>query len=66
MKDHSPSALPAASEIAFALKANGYTIYIFDGFWWLVLADSIIVEEKDVACLLIYLMVQQAIFIDLY
>ena len=50
IKDHSSSALPTASEIALALKPNDYATCIFDGFWWLVLVDSINVEEKDVAC----------------
>ena len=50
IKDHSSSALPTASEIALALKTNDYVTCIFDGFWWLVLVDSINVEEKDVAC----------------
>ena len=54
IKDHSPSALLTASKIALALKANGCTAYIFDGFWWLVLVDSIIVQEKDVTCMFMH------------
>ena len=50
IKDHSFSALPTASEIALTLKPNDYATCIFDGFWWLVLGDSINVEEKDVTC----------------
>ena len=50
IKDHPSSALPTASEIALALKPNDYATCIFDGFWWLVLGDSINVEEKDVTC----------------
>ena len=47
IKDHYSSALPSASEIALALKPNDYVACIFDSFWWLVLVDSINVEEKD-------------------
>ena len=44
------SALPTAGEIALKLKPNNYATCIFDGFWWLVLVDSINVEKKDVTC----------------
>ena len=50
IKDHSSPALPTATEIAFALKPSGCATHIYYGFWWLVLVDSINVEEKDVAC----------------
>ena len=50
IKDHSFSALPTAGEIALKLKPNNYATCIFDGFWWLVLVDSINVEKKDVTC----------------
>ena len=54
IKDHSSSALPTASEIALALKANDYTTCIFYGFWWLVLVDSIDVEEKNMPCMFMH------------
>ena len=47
IKDHSFSALPTAGKIALKLKPNSYATCIFDGFWWLVLVDSINVEKKD-------------------
>ena len=50
IKDHSFSAQPTASEIALTLKPNDYATCIFDGFWWLVLVDSIDLEEKDETC----------------
>ena len=50
IKDHSFSALPTASEIALTLKPNDYATCIFDGFWWLVLVDSINLEKKDLTC----------------
>ena len=50
IKDHSFSALPIANEVALTLKPNDYATCIFDGFWWLVLADSINMEEKDGTC----------------
>ena len=50
IKDHSFSALPTAGKIALKLKPNNYATCIFDGFWWLVLVDSINVEKKDVTC----------------
>ena len=49
IKDHYFSALPTASEIVLTLKPNDYATCICGGFWWLVLVDSINVEEKDVA-----------------
>ena len=64
IKDHFFSALPTGSDIALTLKPNDYATYIFGGFWWLVLVDSINLEEKDVthgsSCIP---MVQQTIFI---
>ena len=47
IKDHFFSALPTGSDIALTLKPNDYAAYIFGGFWWLVLVDSINLEEKD-------------------
>ena len=64
IKDHFFSALPTGSDIALTLKPNDYAAYIFGGFWWLVLVDSINLEEKDVthgsSCIPI---VQQTIFV---
>ena len=47
IKDHSFFVLPTVSEIALTLKPNDYATSIFDDCWWLVLVDSINLEEKD-------------------
>ena len=50
IKDHSFPGLPTASEIVLTLKPTCF----FDGFWWLVLVDSIDVAEKAVTCKFIH------------
>ena len=50
VKDYSTFAVPTASEIVLALKPNDYATFIFTGFWWLVLVNSINVDKKDVTC----------------
>ena len=42
------SAMLTTSEIALKFKPNDYATSICDGFWWLVLFDSISIEEKNV------------------
>lgn len=49
--DHSFLDMPAPpNETVESLKPNDYVTCCFDGFWWLVLIDSVNTEEKDLTC----------------
>ena len=42
--------MPTSAEIALTIKPNDYATCLFNGYWWLVLVDTVHVEQKDITC----------------
>ena len=50
IQNHSFLMMPTAEEMEKSLQPNDYAACLYDGYWWVVLIDTVNLDNKDVTC----------------
>ena len=50
IKNHTLTTIPTSEEMEKLLQPNDYAACLFDGFWWIVLINTVNLKDKDVTC----------------
>lgn len=50
IENHSFLMMPTAEEMEKSLQPNDYAACLYNGYWWVVLIDTVNLDNKDVTC----------------